>query len=601
MKVRFGKINIVTKYSKLEVIFWTILFFVILYILLSVTLAKSYRNKVLPEYYFLGAPLNHVSKEDLQPTINSYLNTVDQIVFIRPVYKNLQSESFILSTTGQLSLDSKTYDNIEKYFFDGSWLESYKIIFGFFKKKVDLGEEFLVVDEAGLRDAYLKKDSKVAVRDGGSASLDLTNKGELGIREEIPEIDDDLTSLRKIFFATLKNGEFTKPIYIVNLHEPEVTTVMWQNFIPQVRNLIGSNSILNFNYANNNFVISPSKVPTILSIHNKQLVVDAHKLSEALHQSPIAKFEVKPSEPLFIYDKENLRVLSFKKEEAGKKFETENLAKNLSAELLTNPNTTKNIYKNLQLTTWQSEKKLSDVNPFGISDLLGTGYSSMRNSASERYANITNGINKLDGVLVAPGEEFSTIGKLAPFTIENGYVEGLAIKKNKILPEVGGGMCQVSTTLFRAAMNSGLKITDRSNHSVVVNYYDDPRNGLPGTDATIYEPAPDFKFVNDTKNYLLIDTRVEAGGQIYFDFWGTKDGRSGYFSPPQVLSRTESTSEPVYDLSSSVPTGQVRCSGPFNGMSTVFTYFRTLSDGRVEKVPYYSYYRPQGQNCLVGM
>jgi vancomycin resistance protein YoaR len=207
----------------------------------------------------------------------------------------------------------------------------------------------------------------------------------------------------------------------------------------------------------------------------------------------------------------------------------------------------------------------------------------------------------LNGVLISPGQEFSAINALAPFSEDNGYVEGLAIKGKKIVPEIGGGMCQVSTTLFRAAMNSGLEITDRSNHSIVVDYYNDIRNGLPGTDATIFYPAPDFKFRNDTKDYILIKTRVSANGDIYFEFWGKSDGRIGFFTAPQVFATKESVGEPVYDLTTSLPTGKVSCSGPFKGMSSVFTYVRKMSNGETKVIPYYSYYRPQPMNCLVGM
>ena len=92
------------------------------------------------------------------------------------------------------------------------------------------------------------------------------------------------------------------------------------------------------------------------------------------------------------------------------------------------------------------------------------------------------------------------INRFEPFTIEAGYLPELVIKGDEIKPEIAGGLCQVGTTMFRAAMNSGLKITERQNHSLVVSYYNDLSNGNPGTDATIYDPHPDFRFLNDTGN-----------------------------------------------------------------------------------------------------
>jgi vancomycin resistance protein YoaR len=574
---------------------------VVFYILLSVVLAKTYRGKVMPQYYFLGGSLNLVSADDLQTHLQSQVDKISEMIFVRSRFETFPSENFIVNTKGGLSLNNETFKDVEDYTFQGSWLQSYKIIFGFVRPKKDLGDLWLSVDTKVLRENYLKKDGLVAVKGSGDAHMTVLSDGRLAVSESMPEIADDFQNIKKSFSQVFKKNDYQMSIYIVNLYAPRVTTQDWQKELPKVRDLIKTGSTINFVYNGNVAVVNSSQIPKLLTISNdKFLVFNPNYIAQFLHESSLARFEQTPKEPVFIYDKEKMRVLSFKKEIVGSKFGTEKLALDLNKELLSQQILRKNIVKNLQITSWQPSKTLGDINPFGINDLLGTGYSSMRNSAPERFANINNGINKLDGFLIAPGAEFSTVGALSPFSVSNGYVEGLAIKKRKILPEIGGGMCQVSTTLFRAAMNSGLKITDRSNHSVVVNYYDDPRNGLPGTDATIYDPAPDFKFANDTQNYIFIDTRVEAGGQIYFDIWGKRDGRKGYFTEPRVLSRTESKEEPIYDLSSSVPTGQVRCSGPFNGMSTIFTYIRTLPNGQTENTPYFSYYRPQGQNCLVG-
>jgi vancomycin resistance protein YoaR len=107
----------------------------------------------------------------------------------------------------------------------------------------------------------------------------------------------------------------------------------------------------------------------------------------------------------------------------------------------------------------------------------------------------------------------------------------LVIKENKTTPEFGGGICQVSSTLFRAAIYSGLKITERRNHSYPIRYY------LPyGMDATIYEPRPDFKFINNTPGPILILSEV-VGTELTFRFFGTRDGRSVTVDGPHILER----------------------------------------------------------------
>ena len=133
----------------------------------------------------------------------------------------------------------------------------------------------------------------------------------------------------------------------------------------------------------------------------------------------------------------------------------------------------------------------------------------------------------------------SLIAALRPFTLEDGYFPEMVIKGDEIKPEVAGGLCQIGTTTFRAAMNSGLPIVERQNHSLVVNYYNDPSNGKPGTDATIYEPAPDLKFLNDTGHYILFEAKMnEDDKSLKYTFWGTADGRRGSYSPPIVRSWT---------------------------------------------------------------
>ena len=106
------------------------------------------------------------------------------------------------------------------------------------------------------------------------------------------------------------------------------------------------------------------------------------------------------------------------------------------------------------------------------------------------------------------------------------------IKENKTIAEFGGGLCQVSTTAFRAALLAGLPIVEREEHAYRVRYYEWPYG--PGVDATIYPPHPDLKFKNDTGNWILIQTRVE-GTKLYFDFYGTKAGRRGQINKPQIL------------------------------------------------------------------
>ncbi len=177
------------------------------------------------------------------------------------------------------------------------------------------------------------------------------------------------------------------------------------------------------------------------------------------------------------------------------------------------------------------EVSSSEVARYGIKELIGQGVSNFRGSPKNRIHNINVGASRFNGVLIKPGEEFSFIKTLGPVDATTGYLPELVIKTDKTIPEFGGGMCQVSTTCFRAALNSGLKITARTNHAYPVQYY-----APQGLDATVYIPKPDLAFVNDTPAYILIQTHIE-GTQLAFDFFGTSDGRQAKIIGPKVLER----------------------------------------------------------------
>lgn len=251
--------------------------------------------------------------------------------------------------------------------------------------------------------------------------------------------------------------------------------------------------------------------------------------------------------------------------------------------------------------TTEPSVQTSDINSLGISDVLGVGISSFKGSPANRVKNIRNAVNKLNGILIPPGEEFSTIQYTQPYTLEGGYLPELVIKGDEIKPEIGGGLCQIGTTLFRMAMNSGLDITERRNHSLVVNYYNDPSNGLPGTDATIYEPSPNFRFKNDTAHHILIQTVIDESTQeLIFTVWGTKDGRTASYTPP-VVSRWISPGATKIVETTKLTPGTRQCQHAYRGADASFTYTRILADGTKEEELFESHYRPLPEICLVGV
>jgi vancomycin resistance protein YoaR len=163
-----------------------------------------------------------------------------------------------------------------------------------------------------------------------------------------------------------------------------------------------------------------------------------------------------------------------------------------------------------------------DLKELGIRELIATGHSSYYGSPTNRMFNIAHGIQRFNGVIVQPGEEFSFNTQLGDVDGAHGYKLEHVIKKNKVELEMGGGICQVSTTAYRAALLAGLPITERREHTWKIAYYGQTMG--TGLDATIYIGGQDMKFVNDTPAAILIQSYVEDSN-AYFKFYGTSDGR----------------------------------------------------------------------------
>lgn len=256
----------------------------------------------------------------------------------------------------------------------------------------------------------------------------------------------------------------------------------------------------------------------------------------------------------------------------------------------------------VSVTISEPKVKTADVNNLGITDIIGVGFSTFKDSHTNRIKNIAHAVERLNGTLVKPGEIFSANKSAGPFTADNGFLPEQVIKGDKIQPEIGGGMCQIGTTLFRMAMNAGMDIRERRNHSLVVSYYADPVNGNPGTDATLYEPDLDLKFINDTGHYLLVQTAIDyVKQQLTFTLWGNPDGRSGAYTHP-LVSRwiPAGDSEQILVDDGTLKVGEQKCQGAFRGAVASFTYTRITTQGeKIERV-FDSYYRPLPKICMVG-
>jgi vancomycin resistance protein YoaR len=190
----------------------------------------------------------------------------------------------------------------------------------------------------------------------------------------------------------------------------------------------------------------------------------------------------------------------------------------------------------------------------GITEMVVEATTYYTGSEANRRHNIAEGASRFDGVIIGPGEEFSFNYWLGDLSFESGFKEGKVIVGGRTVGGIGGGICQVSTTVFRAAFAGGYQIVERNSHAYRVGYYE--LNGPPGLDAAIWTPERDFRFQNDTDYHLLIETAIyPAENAIQFRFYSTNPGRVVEIETPTVRNVVEAP--PVgYEANRDIPLGQ---------------------------------------------
>lgn len=229
----------------------------------------------------------------------------------------------------------------------------------------------------------------------------------------------------------------------------------------------------------------------------------------------------------------------------------------------------------------------------GIRQLLAEATTSFAGSSYERRYNITLGASRLNGVQIAPGETFYFARAMGEVSERTGFKKAFVISGEQTVEGVGGGMCQVSTTLFRSAYFSGLPIVQRRPHSYQVRYYQPT-----GLDAAVFLPSLDLKFKNDTPGHLLIQSSV-SGSRLTFRVFGTKD-REVTWSNPVTISRTPAP--PTRFIVSSELPAQRFVQVDWAAEGATVNVYRTIrfSSSKVTKDTLTSTYRPWGAVWLVG-
>jgi vancomycin resistance protein YoaR len=232
-----------------------------------------------------------------------------------------------------------------------------------------------------------------------------------------------------------------------------------------------------------------------------------------------------------------------------------------------------------------------DVNDLGIKELLGKGSSTFTHSAAIRNFNIEKGASIINRVLVAPDETFSFVKALGEVSLAAGYKNAYIIRAGKTELDVGGGICQVSTTFFRAVLNSGLNVTERRNHAYRVSYYEEDLP--PGYDATIFIPSPDLKFHNDTGHHLLIQNTYDGVNKVLtYEIYGTSDGRVTTIDNYRQWGAAPAPPAVYIDDPSLAPGQVVQDERAIPGLKTAFDWKVTRNGQTIHQKTFQSSYTP---------
>lgn len=399
--------------------------------------------------------------------------------------------------------------------------------------------------DADVLSTQVSADFSSSISSPQNATLQLTMDNQLLLVSsqagEVIQIDDLAQALKEVISTSAWSA--TIPI---TLQESQAAV---QNNETQAAQIFAQELLtdgLEFTIADKKFTMPPSTIrrlleftpqidPTDFTNQILGLKFNSAILAEYLTNTIVPDIDQPSQNARFILNADG-RVEQFALPQSGQQLDLAGTAANIAAKLAKHDRVVPLAVE----VTEPAIAELEDIAKLGITAKLATGESDFAGSPKNRQHNITIGASRYHGLLIPPNVEFSFNEFLGPVNAAAGFKPELVIKENVTTPEFGGGLCQVSTTLFRSALNAGLQITQRRNHSYAVSYY-----GKPGLDATIYPPYTDLRFLNNTPGYILIQSRIE-GTKLAFDFWGTDDHRTVTITGPVTYERGPDGSVKAY-------------------------------------------------------
>ena len=317
-------------------------------------------------------------------------------------------------------------------------------------------------------------------------------------------------------------------------------------------------------------------VDELMTLGNQGHVVDRYKSRKSLEREPV-NYDVEigfSKEPVVSYIEKtftpyNQEVRNYtltRKDNAfqivegaiGYEVDVERSAQDITDYLNTEWDRTE-VFLPLEIRVVEPKGSVEELSQ--VKDLIGTFTSTFAGATAEKVTNISNGAKLIDGITMYPDEDFSFDAYAAPYTVENGYAMGKSYSGGKLVDDVGGGICQVSSTLYNAALRAELEITMRYNHSMIVGY-------VPiSSDATLAETSgKDFRFKNNQEVPVYIESYITKDHKLVVNVYGKETRPSN--RTVEYVSETLEVINPGPDVirtDGTLPVGEVQVSSAYTG------------------------------------
>ena len=546
-----------------------------LILFINIFLNLKYKDRILPNTYISGIYVGGLTTNE----------ALEKIKILAPVNKSIT-----------LSTQNKDYLFNSNYFkFEYDMENSVKLAYQLGRSKNELENIFIkfksLVKPNNFNFEYTYDNSLVDVEvsrivgeekiSGNDAEFVLSN-GTIDIKKEKSGYSVDYDKLSKILNTELSSDKDSFIKIPFKKREPEILYTDLASIKDDVKNKFYKSFTLNF-FEKRKYLTSKEVFSLIKVRKNKDGIY--YDLNEELLKKLTYEIrEVVDNKPRARVTKfEGDQVLAFEINQEGSVLDEAAFRKGIRRKLFSE-----------EYSMDLPSVKIGNNFPkesYGINQLIGVGKSTYFNSINSRVHNLALSAEKINGTLVAPGEEFSFLQTVGPISSSTGFQTAYVISEGKTVLGEGGGVCQTSTTLFRAALNSGLPITSRYPHAYRVGYYE--QDAKVGFDASVYYPSLDFKFRNDTGHYVLIQTEVDKKNYaMTFYLFGTKDGRKVEISEPKLYGYIP-TPAPEYIEDKSLRAGEVKqIDFPASGITSEYERIVTRDGAQLSKDAYKSTYSP---------